>query len=48
VEVVQKYKAGQAALERSRAQVRKAEQALAAQVGSEHTYSLKAVSADEK
>jgi len=36
VEAVQKYKAAQAALERSRAQVRKAEQALAARVGEEH------------
>ena len=36
VEAVQKYKAAQAALERSRAQVRKAEQALAARVGAEH------------
>jgi multidrug resistance efflux pump len=36
VEAVQKYKAAQAALERSRAQVRKAEQALAARIGSEH------------
>ncbi|HEV3257798.1 MAG TPA: biotin/lipoyl-binding protein, partial [Gemmataceae bacterium] len=33
VEAVQKYKAAQAALERSRAQVRRAEQALAARVG---------------
>jgi multidrug resistance efflux pump len=36
VEAVQKYKAAQAALERSRAQVRKAEQALAARIGAEH------------
>jgi multidrug resistance efflux pump len=36
VEAVQKYKAAQAALERSRAQVRKAEQALAARIGTEH------------
>jgi len=36
VEAVQKYKAAQAALERSRAQVRKAEQALAARIGKEH------------
>jgi multidrug resistance efflux pump len=36
VEAVQRYKAAQAALERSRAQVRKAEQALAARVGEEH------------
>jgi multidrug resistance efflux pump len=36
VEAVQKYKAAQAALERSRAQVRKAEQALAARIGDEH------------
>jgi multidrug resistance efflux pump len=36
VEATQKYKAAQAALERSRAQVRKAEQALAARVGDEH------------
>jgi multidrug resistance efflux pump len=36
VEAAQKYKAAQAALERSRAQVRKAEQALAARVGTEH------------
>jgi multidrug resistance efflux pump len=36
VEAFQKYKAAQAALERSRAQVRKAEQALAAKVGDEH------------
>src|SRR6266436_764938 len=36
VEAVQKYKAAQAALQRSRAQVRKAEQALAARVGEEH------------
>jgi multidrug resistance efflux pump len=36
VEAVQKYKAAQAALERSRAQVRKVEQALAARVGEEH------------
>jgi multidrug resistance efflux pump len=36
VEAAQKYKAAQAALERSRAQVRKAEQALAARVGEEH------------
>jgi multidrug resistance efflux pump len=35
-EAVQKYKAAQAALERSRAQVRKAEQALAARIGAEH------------
>jgi multidrug efflux system membrane fusion protein len=36
VEAVQRYKAAQAALGRSRAQVRKVEQALAARVGSEH------------
>jgi multidrug resistance efflux pump len=36
VEAVEKYKAAQAALKRSRAQVRKAEQALAARIGSEH------------
>src|SRR5262249_2091381 len=36
VEAVQKYKAAQAALKRSRAQVRKAEQALAARVGEVH------------
>jgi multidrug resistance efflux pump len=36
VEAVQKYKAAQAALARSRAQVRKAEQALAARIGEEH------------
>jgi multidrug resistance efflux pump len=36
VEAVQKYKAAQAALERSRAQVRKAEQVLAARIGTEH------------
>jgi multidrug resistance efflux pump len=36
VEAAQKYKAAQAALERSRAQVRKAEQALAARIGTEH------------
>jgi multidrug resistance efflux pump len=36
VEAVQKYKAAQAALGRSRAQVRKAEQALAARIGEEH------------
>jgi multidrug resistance efflux pump len=36
VEAVQKYKAAQAALERSRAQVRKAEQALAARIGEVH------------
>jgi multidrug resistance efflux pump len=36
VEAVQKYKAAQAALERSKAQVRKAEQALAARIGEEH------------
>ncbi len=36
VEAVQKYKAAQAALERSRAQVRKVEQALAARIGAEH------------
>jgi multidrug resistance efflux pump len=36
VEAVQKNKAAQAALERSRAQVRKAEQALAARIGEEH------------
>jgi multidrug resistance efflux pump len=36
VEAVQKHKAAQAALERSRAQVRKAEQALAARIGEEH------------
>jgi multidrug resistance efflux pump len=36
VEAVQKYKAAQAALERSRALVRKVEQALAARIGTEH------------
>jgi multidrug resistance efflux pump len=36
VQAVQKYKAAQAALERSRSQVRKAEQALAARIGDEH------------
>src|SRR5262249_12553248 len=36
VEAVQKYKAAQAAVVRSRAQVRKAEQALAARIGNEH------------
>jgi multidrug resistance efflux pump len=36
LDAVQKYKAAQAALERSRAQVRKAEQALAARIGEEH------------
>src|SRR6266436_9750791 len=36
VEAVQKHKAAQAALGRSRAQVRKAEQALAARIGEEH------------
>ena len=36
VEAVQKYKAAQAALERSGAQVRKSEHALAARVGAEH------------
>jgi multidrug resistance efflux pump len=36
VEAVQKYKAAQASLERSRAQVRKVQQALAARVGEEH------------
>jgi multidrug resistance efflux pump len=36
VEAVQKYKAAQAALERSRAQIRKVEQALAARIGEEH------------
>ena len=36
VEAVQKHKAAQAALERSRAQVRKAGEALAARVGDEH------------
>jgi multidrug resistance efflux pump len=36
LEAIQKYKAAQAAVERSRAQVRKAEQALAARVGAEH------------
>jgi multidrug resistance efflux pump len=36
VEAVQKYKAAQAALERSRAQVKKVEQALAARIGAEH------------
>jgi multidrug resistance efflux pump len=35
-EAVQKYRAAQAALERSRAQVRRVEQALAARVGAEH------------
>jgi multidrug efflux system membrane fusion protein len=36
VDAVQKYKAAQAALERSRAQIRKVEQALAARIGTEH------------
>ena len=36
VEAVQKYKAAQAAVERSRSQVRKVEQALAARIGEEH------------
>jgi multidrug resistance efflux pump len=36
VEAVQKYRAAQAALKRSRAQVRKAEQALAARIGEVH------------
>jgi multidrug efflux system membrane fusion protein len=36
LDAIQKYKAAQAALERSRAQVRKAEQALAARIGTEH------------
>jgi multidrug resistance efflux pump len=36
LDAIQKYKAAQAALERSRAQVRKAEQALAARIGAEH------------
>jgi multidrug resistance efflux pump len=36
LDAIQKYKAAQAALERSRAQVRKVEQALAARVGAEH------------
>jgi multidrug resistance efflux pump len=36
LEAIQKYKAAQAALERSRAQVRKAEEALAARIGKEH------------
>lgn len=36
VEAVQKYRAAQAALERSRAQVRKVEHALAARIGTEH------------
>src|SRR5215831_7308795 len=36
VQAMQKYKAAQAALERSRSQVRKAEQALAARIGDEH------------
>lgn len=36
VEAVQKYKAAHAALERSRAQVRKVEQALAARIGTKH------------
>ena len=36
VEAVQKYKGAQAALERSQAQIRKAELALAARVGTEH------------
>src|SRR5262249_33658351 len=36
VEAVHKYKSAQAALERSRAQVRKAEQALAARIGDDH------------
>jgi len=36
VQAVQKYKAAQAALERSRAEVRKAQQALEARVGEEH------------
>jgi multidrug resistance efflux pump len=35
-EAVQKHKAAQAAVERSRAQIRKAEQALAARIGEEH------------
>jgi multidrug resistance efflux pump len=35
-DAAQKYKAAQAAVERSRAQVRKAEQALAARIGEEH------------
>jgi multidrug resistance efflux pump len=38
VQAVQKYKAAQAALERSRAAVRKVEQALAARVGDEHAF----------
>lgn len=36
VDAIQKYKAAQAALARSRAQVKKAEQALAARIGEEH------------
>jgi multidrug resistance efflux pump len=36
LDAIQKYRAAQAALDRSRAQVRKAEQALAARVGAEH------------
>ena len=36
VEAIQKYKAAHAALDRSRAQIRKAEQALAARIGTEH------------
>jgi multidrug efflux system membrane fusion protein len=36
VDAVQKYKAAQAALERSRAQIRKVEHALAARIGTEH------------
>ena len=36
VDAVQKFKAAQAALERSRAQIRKAEEALAARIGAEH------------
>ena len=36
VDAIQKYKAAQATRERSRAQIRKAEQALAARIGEEH------------
>jgi multidrug resistance efflux pump len=38
VEALQKYKAAQAALKRSRAQIRKVEQALAARIGREHSF----------
>jgi multidrug resistance efflux pump len=38
VQAVQKYKAAQAAIDRSRADVQKAEQALAARVGEEHAF----------